>query len=134
MNIEKPCPRCKLKKPFEEWTKHKNRPNGVGGYCKICNKEKWLEWRTNNPDAHRRAWLKRKYKITLEQYKDILDFQNGTCALCDKTEGLCVDHDHSTGTVRGILCQDHNKALGLLQDDVMVLKRSIEYLVRSRIL
>lgn len=131
MIIEKPCPRCKKRKPFEEWSKHKNRPNGVGAYCKKCNAEKELEWRTNNPERHRENYLKNNYRLSTEEYNYILDRQGGTCALCLSDKNLCIDHDHKTGQVRGILCREHNKGLGLFKDDVIVLKSCIEYLTQN---
>jgi len=62
-----------------------------------------------------------------------LFMQNSECAVCRRglpelDQGLVVDHDHDTGAVRGLICQDCNRALGFVRDDVYVLKRAIEYL------
>jgi hypothetical protein len=52
----------------------------------------------------------------------------GVCELCGKETDLVVDHDHQTRRIRGVLCQTHNKALGMFGDDVRMLQRAIQYL------
>lgn len=71
---------------------------------------------------------------TLEEYDRLLEEQSGHCAVCDAYigEGMCVDHDHATGEVRGLLCTGCNLGLGNFQDDVAVLANAIIYLSRSR--
>ncbi len=56
----------------------------------------------------------RRYGITLTQYGQLLEFQGGRCAICERPPGqlhLSVDHDHETGAVRGLLCQRCNALL-----------------------
>ena len=76
------------------------------------------------------------YGISVEDYEQMLEDQNGGCYICGKKpEGkraLDIDHDHTTGKVRGLLCSNHNRALGLLGDDISLMLRSVEYLVKSR--
>lgn len=83
------------------------------------------------------AYYKRKYHLTINEYLDIAEAQNFKCAICHKenfpmnnchTGLLVVDHDHVTGKVRGLLCHNCNRALGLLQDNVDYLKNAITYL------
>ncbi len=71
----------------------------------------------------------------MEDYDRMLEEQDGGCHICGKKpEGraLDIDHDHATGKVRGLLCSNHNRALGLLGDDVSLMLKSVEYLVKSR--
>lgn len=94
------------------------------------------EWRKRNPNAHRGAWLKCKYGLTLDDYDFMLEAQGFGCAICGKTlaeEGkwLAVDHDHETGAVRGLLCQSCNTMLGCASDDIFILGRAIDYLVQG---
>lgn len=74
------------------------------------------------------------YGISVEQYNFILKKQKGVCAICEKpnTHGrrLCVDHNHKTGKVRGLLCHLHNRFLGAIQEDISILLASIKYLRR----
>lgn len=82
-------------------------------------------------------YLERNYNLTYDEYLEIHKKQQGLCYIC-KTKGfvmakhhklkLVVDHDHKTGKVRGLLCHNCNRALGLLHDDIEALKRAIEYL------
>lgn len=72
-----------------------------------------------------------RYGITGEQYNELINKQNGVCAIC-KTEGnkrsLSVDHDHRSGKIRGLLCHNCNLSLGLCHDSVETLQAAIEYL------
>jgi hypothetical protein len=73
----------------------------------------------------------------LEEYTDLLAKQGGGCAICGATKGnkgtkrLCVDHDHKTGKVRGLLCGNCNFMLGYSKDKVSNLRRGIQYLERA---
>lgn len=74
--------------------------------------------------------FKRKYNLTLEAYAALLEKQQGKCALClrEQTERLHVDHNHSTGEVRGLLCERCNRALGLFADSPALLASAVRYL------
>lgn len=87
------------------------------------------------------AYLKRTYGIDSALYYDLLEEQNHECKICG-SEGftmakhhkvkLVVDHCHQTGKVRGLLCHNCNRALGLLQDNISFLDKAKEYLRRAR--
>jgi len=96
-------------------------------------------WRKNNPGKmafmKKKSILKHTYGLTLEQYNEMVNRNGGRCYICNKIKkrnncknGLCVDHDHKTGQVRGLLCHSCNRALGLLGDDIKILKLAIKYL------
>lgn len=85
--------------------------------------------------------LKKKYGLEPGGYEARLAEQGGVCAICsqpemlmDETTGLtlrlAVDHDHETGEVRGLLCNNCNRALGLLKDSTTVLAAAIRYLLK----
>lgn len=76
----------------------------------------------------------RYYGITIEQYEILLKNQNGGCAICFSPTGsngkrLSVDHNHETGEVRGLLCDDCNTGLGKFKDNPNLLAIAINYLV-----
>lgn len=65
----------------------------------------------------------------------MLEQQNGRCAICygiadPSGKRLCVDHDHETGKIRGLLCGPCNWAVGLVKEDVVIARRLIRYLAR----
>jgi hypothetical protein len=78
----------------------------------------------------RQKKVERKYGITTEDFDLIFTFQNGACAICDLVlEGakICVDHDHDTGEVRGLLCAPCNAGIGFFKDDPERLRRAARY-------
>lgn len=90
--------------------------------------------------GHRDRYLLRNYAITIETFEAMLAEQGGVCAMCLKEgfvmadhhkEKLVVDHCHTNGKVRGLLCHNCNRALGLLQDDAATLLRAVEYLKKG---
>ena len=72
----------------------------------------------------------------MAEYVGILSAQGGKCAVCgkepllrtDKSWGLCVDHDHTTGKVRGLLCSSCNVILGHVHDNPDILMKLVDYL------
>ena len=77
--------------------------------------------------------IRNQYGITLEQYNNMLKAQNYSCAICgeeDEVEGrrLAIDHCHTTGQVRGLLCGKCNRGLGLFYDNEDLLQKAIQYL------
>jgi hypothetical protein len=91
--------------------------------------------RRSTPEARlreRAAHLMRKYGMTIEQYDAMLEAQGGGCFICGRSPrddiSLHVDHDHSTGKVRGILCFRCNNALADFNEDATVLQKAIGYL------
>lgn len=87
-----------------------------------------------NGEGQRDLHLQRHYGITLDEWNSLYNEQGGMCAVCEATESkgnkpLATDHDHETGEVRGLLCDDHNRALGLCNDDPDVLLRLAFYLL-----
>jgi hypothetical protein len=79
--------------------------------------------------------LKCKYGLSESQFINMFKQQNGTCAICKKPDLkrlLCVDHCHTTGRVRGLLCYKCNLAIGHLKDNTGSLKSAIEYLQKEK--
>jgi hypothetical protein len=93
------------------------------------NKQKWLEagWKA-------KGIFNRQGKIfTKEDFDYELTRANQECEIChndgnEHKKGLCVDHDHNTGIVRGILCGHCNVAIGMFKDDIIKLNQAIKYL------
>jgi hypothetical protein len=87
----------------------------------------------------RRNHLLRNYGITLEQHATLLAKQDHKCAICfqlfigtgNQSTAANLDHCHSTGNVRGLLCGKCNKMIGLAKDDILRLQSAINYLQAS---
>lgn len=86
------------------------------------------EYYHNNKLKVKDKRMRKKYGISLEEYKDMLET---SCPICGRSFGEYtphVDHDHKTGKVRGIICRNCNLMLGRFKDDVNILLNAIEYL------
>jgi hypothetical protein len=96
-------------------------------------------WRAENPEADyrngRASHLRRTYGISLEEYEAMAESQGFVCAICHKPNHskkgqLHVDHSHSTGAIRGLLCFGCNNGLGAFKDNPELLLAAINYLQR----
>lgn len=115
-----------------------------------CSKRRWkvtrfCSWDCNKLDAslntakersalrQRKYRLKREFELTLEQYNDLFQKQQGRCAICGVhqskiNKALAVDHSHRNNKIRGLLCMNCNRGIGLLKDDPSILQRAMIYL------
>ena len=134
------CTKCKVEKPLAEFHKWASTPDGYHYNCKDCKKayRKANDQQPHNLARTKAYHFKYKYGITVEQYNEMLEKQNGVCAICFKEEThksrsgnvvpLAVDHSHETGAVRGLLCHACNVSLGNVRDSIEVLENAIAYL------
>jgi hypothetical protein len=139
------CCRCRRVKSITDFYKNKQAARGLQGICKDCTREASRQWRTRNRIKDRqyaqKHRLREKFGITIDHYQALLDQQGGKCAICNGVEQvasngisrlMAVDHNHDTGSIRGILCTNCNRAIGLLHDDPVILQKAIAYLTRAR--
>lgn len=108
----------------------------------IKERESGRAYKKRNPEVCKNGHLKRNFGISLETFNEMLTNQLGTCAICKKEEvkvfkktgkvcDLCVDHCHTTGKVRGLLCWNCNTSLGKFKDSIEVLENAITYLKKG---
>ena len=111
------CSTCTLVKPHAEFSKNANSLSGYHGQCKSCQ--------TSQSQ-------KNLYGLSFGEYEQMLLDQANVCAIClnppTETRRLCVDHDHKTGMVRGLLCGPCNTGLGHLRDNPKVILAAADYL------
>lgn len=134
----KKCPKCKETKEFSEFHKNKARKDGHADRCKICVAENYQSWYHSDEERVRklareksqRQHFKQKYGITVEERDAIITKQNGLCAICSTDSpgknGFHIDHNHSTGRVRGALCRICNWTVGNVEKGWPILIPAIE--------
>ena len=98
----------------------------------VVSRSERRERRKEHPEKSREFALKRNYKMTLGQFDELFIAQGGVCAICGlgpsgKRRHLTVDHDHTTGKVRALLCGPCNVALGNAKDNPKILRAAAEY-------
>lgn len=95
-----------------------------------------LERKVASRLSMRKHFLMKLYSLTVFEYDLLLANQNGCCAICKKaieSKQLSVDHDHVTGKVRGLLCNNCNLGLGNFKDDEKFLLNAVQYLIQSKV-
>lgn len=111
-------------------TKVKNIKRGGANYCsRACNPA----YAPKFTKAHKikAQNLRRNYGLTVDQFDAMSKAQGGRCAICgDQPSRLVVDHNHSTGLVRGLLCQSCNLGIGHLRECRNRLAAASQYLER----
>lgn len=92
------------------------------------------KYRERHPGAHRKAHRLSRYGLTAAAFAERAQVQKNRCKICGATSAQnanrewCVDHDHQTGRVRGLLCLHCNSLLGMAHDQISVLENAIKYL------
>ena len=137
----KECKKCGVKKVLGDFCKKLQNLDGRDGSCKDCRTLVQKAHYIKNLDPKRDQRYKTKYGISLSVYNNMLEAQGSRCAVCaahvvenlrgkkkKKNEHFCVDHNHDTGAVRGLLCHRCNKAIGLLGDSSLTCHNAFQYL------
>jgi len=143
------CHKCGIEKEESDFYIFKPNKSGLHYDCKTCMKLAKKNWDAKNKGMY---YIKHKerfgnyrrmklYGITVDEYEELKQRQDGRCAICGRTQEqsgkslreLCIDHDHKTGRVRGLLCTRCNTMIAGIEheDDIFdTLKRVKDYLER----
>lgn len=130
--VDKQCTKCRTTKPLTDFYKNRTQPDGHEGWCKDCKKV-WRKARYHERDWF--YWTEKTFGVTKEDWMQMMALQGEVCAICkepEKTRRLSIDHCHSTGKVRGLLCNRCNKAIGIFEDKVELLEEAIKYLNKEK--
>lgn len=131
----KTCTKCGEDKELDQFHPNFMSPSGIRNYCVDCHKIQMKEWYSKNKQRNRESHLKRKYGLNIEQYEQILQQQNGCCAICNREasqfrRAMAVDHIHKgprAGFIRGILCDNCNRRLIGQHVDGNLLRKMADY-------
>jgi hypothetical protein len=141
----KTCTKCKQEKlaTGEFFPLHKKTTDGLSSWCRLCNVAYTLQWKLNNKEREknnlRKGNLRRNYNLSIEDYRIMLNAQDGKCKICKSEEihsnrvsHFYVDHCHQTNAIRGLLCHNCNYGLGYFKDQIQILQEAIMYLEQHR--
>lgn len=149
------CSKCGVTQEIYAFYRHKQSRGGYSTTCKVCHNANGKSWYNKNRD--KRLNYQRKYAaknrerlrglttgwsrlrrtgVTEEQYSGALREQDERCAICNRHQSelkmaLCADHDHKTGAFRGLLCGKCNTAIGLLNDNPLLIQKALKYMEAS---
>lgn len=138
----KECRVCGKRKSFTEFWEDCTSADKKGAKCKLCAEVQRKARVKANPSKYssmsRKYALMSNYGVSIEEYDRLFDIQRGACAICGSTSSnskksahFHVDHCHTTGVVRGLLCHSCNIAIGYMGDSEQVYLNAIEYLKQS---
>jgi hypothetical protein len=113
----KRCADCREIKPLAHFDRARSQSGGFNCYCKPCRSRR-----------NREARFLKEYGLTPQALQELVDQQDGLCAICRDRPAVHVDHDHLTGAVRGVLCFPCNVGLGNFRDRTDILRTAIDYL------
>lgn len=137
------CSKCKEIKVLSLFYKDSQKKSGYRPDCKVCSDKrrnpetanpKMKAWRRANPEYVLDMNLRSTFGITLVDFNTMRNSQNFCCAVCSRNEKefsrrLNVDHCHTTGKVRQLLCGPCNTALGLLRENLQTIESLKSYIM-----
>ena len=136
----KKCTKCGEVKSLDQFSNHIRHKDGKRFRCKVCEaadqkeaKQKRLALDYEGTRSKERAHnLKRMFGMSLEEYDEKLKAQDGVCAicggLCKSGKRLAVDHNHTTGKIRDLLCGNCNGGLGKFLENPELLLKAADYI------
>lgn len=128
--MEKLCTICDTTYSIDNFRLIKGKYRAA--YCKRCtNKRRSEKRKLDGTDRDRR--LRRTYGISEKIYKEMYDFQQGKCLICENYyDQLVIDHSHTSGNNRGLLCKTCNIGLGMFKDNPYLLEMAKNYLLKFK--
>lgn len=139
----KRCTGCNTEKDIESFSPNGKTRKGTQKYrsqCKECESSRQDSIRASTPNTSRYSksrrkgyQLKRSFGMTYDEWVSLMDSRGWACEICSRTvetsgRTLAVDHDHTSGEIRGVLCQRCNCAIGLLSENPEHIANAINYL------
>lgn len=124
------CPDCELTKPLDEFPRHRTGRQGRGACCEPCHNARGRRF-LDKTGGSRTYHLERRYGLSAQDVDAMVEAQGGLRAVCGVRPPADVDHDHVTGSVRGVLCSGCNQGLGSFRDSAAALRRAADDIERT---
>lgn len=151
----KRCCKCKLDKPIEDFSKNQSKCKECDKAYYLSNQEKrkmymrsftkkhYIKnkdiinkklkvYRDKHKPQYDEYGYKYRYNLTMDQLRQMFVSQNGCCAICNdkfkSRQQTHIDHNHTTGKVRQLLCRRCNTMLGFAKENISILAKAVEYL------
>jgi hypothetical protein len=145
MRKTKHCTICFKSEPEVSFPPDKRGRWGISSWCRNCHKEKRQKWSSENPGYRMSRYYRDPKKVSDRKrdrfhglpegwYDEQYHKQKGLCSICGNPQsnkrfyGLCVDHSHKTGDIRGLVCSRCNHGLGQFLDNPQALRSAAAYL------
>lgn len=131
MIVTKICKTCGVEKDVKEYQKDITKKDHLRPYCKECTSKRRKQLLSK--ETIRQRNLEKNFgKGALDVYKKLFEEQKGVCAICSSPENgryshLSIDHNHDTNQIRGLLCNNCNRGIGLLKDNPELMRRAADY-------
>tara|TARA_R110000868_G_scaffold385140_1_gene652886 strand:- start:207 stop:632 length:426 start_codon:yes stop_codon:yes gene_type:complete len=128
------CTRCGEDSPITNFHKKRTSSTGLDPWCKQCKSVYRKQYFIDNQEKETirgrlKAWKNAGISISIDSYRSQSTQRNNKCDICAKqVVSLHVDHSHTTGKLRGLLCGSCNRALGLFQDNPDIINKAKIYL------
>lgn len=131
---KKHCARCREVKERSHFSRSAKHPTGLHSWCRTCcSEQKRTRYQRDRELINLRSRASR-FGITVDELSRLIEKHGGRCAICagpcSTGRQLAIDHDHRTGRVRGLLCANCNRGIGLLRDSPAIALAAAEYLSR----
>ncbi len=140
----KKCSQCNQVLSWDKFSyRVQDKQRYLRSQCKNCSLTSWNKWAELHPEhkeakiisdrkCHQNTKKFHRRGITKDQYLIMLEQQSGCCAICKKpprdNHDLAIDHNHKTNLVRGLLCKECNRGLGLFGDNIKTVQNALQYL------
>lgn len=132
MKFTKTCRVCEQDKTADAFYKHSSTKDKLRSECIECWNKSSLDYYIDNKErvvSKRKAYhFKKNYGLSIEDLEQMKQDQDYKCKICDEEKALVVDHDHSSGHVRNLLCSDCNLGLSHIENNPGWAEKAIAYL------
>jgi hypothetical protein len=128
----KTCKQCLMLKSLDSFQKDISKKDGYRPECKVCTTANRKQ-RYNKTLTRKRNLEKNFGSDALATYETLFEKQGGVCGICGSAENgrynhLSIDHCHTSGSIRGLLCNNCNRGIGLLRDSPELLRKAANYI------